>query len=732
MEDSSKIVLKFLGRFGLLLIISLFPELIGEESRNFLKGRLTNNYPLVIGSIGILALFLYTLWEERDKLFVQGKLSSTPQNVSQKSIKKIRIGLYKRYDNRITNKLLDRLPINLVLKYSMEGTTTKAPLYDNKTIRSSKIKEELLSLFKKHRGRLLIVGEPGTGKTTLLLRLALLMLEREAYQIPIIINMATWRPRFSSIEAWFSELLPQEGFTKGLVRQLIKENRLLPLFDGLDEIATENRRSCLEVIGKYGKNQNRRYVICSRIEEYIQSSDAPVYCQVMIKPLTLKHIKTGLMELNSPEVKGILDAIRKDKLLADAIRTPFYLNIVQLLFSSMKSWDELRFYENSVEKRKQEIVAKFVKETTNTFSNRYSDQANKWLAFLADRMNQNELVTFELVNLQYNWSDLSKGQIRSAKLLNGFVNHSVLGIFKLLAYVFSLAPLYGIIRWLTDDSKNNIDLINSIEHAFFYGIGLAVAGGSIYGLIKGLLGEIGEIKTKDRINWSRPELKGIIKPVLKFNLVFGVVIGIIGGLDREAGDLSIPVILSLVLWIFAFLGEEWGIGRYGNRVLNILSYPFRLFIRLLVNLGKGFGFGIMLTFLIFIFINLGRELALEPVRSIKNDLVKGVVEGFFLGILITIYVFLNQIIYFLPNQIENTQSYLQIKKPYQRFYGSIRLFYFSILQYFHIKYILCKKGLLPKRLVNFLDEATKNNILESEGGSWRFRHRILQDYFVDH
>jgi hypothetical protein len=31
---------------------------------------------------------------------------------------------------------------------------------------------------------------------------------------------------------------------------------------------------------------------------------------------------------------------------------------------------------------------------------------------------------------------------------------------------------------------------------------------------------------------------------------------------------------------------------------------------------------------------------------------------------------------------------------------------------------------------DFLKAATEQNILESDGGSWRFRHRILQEYFV--
>ena len=75
-------------------------------------------------------------------------------------------------------------------------------------------------------------------------------------------------------------------------------------------------------------------------------------------------------------------------------------------------------------------------------------------------------------------------------------------------------------------------------------------------------------------------------------------------------------------------------------------------------------------------------------------------------------------------------SFLKINKPYQRFYSSFWSLHFSILQHWHLCYLLRKKGLVPRRFPDFLIVATQQHILESDGGSWRFRHRILQEYFV--
>jgi hypothetical protein len=81
--------------------------------------------------------------------------------------------------------------------------------------------------------------------------------------------------------------------------------------------------------------------------------------------------------------------------------------------------------------------------------------------------------------------------------------------------------------------------------------------------------------------------------------------------------------------------------------------------------------------------------------------------------------------------LESNSLLIRINTPYQRFTVSMKHFYFSILQHFLLRYQLYKKGLLPLNLVDFLNEMTTRNIMETDGATWRFRHRIIQDYFAD-
>ena len=81
--------------------------------------------------------------------------------------------------------------------------------------------------------------------------------------------------------------------------------------------------------------------------------------------------------------------------------------------------------------------------------------------------------------------------------------------------------------------------------------------------------------------------------------------------------------------------------------------------------------------------------------------------------------------------IELQMPLLQITTPYQRFKSSAWPgLHLSILQHWLLRWQLYRAGVLPLRLVHFLNEMTACHLLETDGATWRFRHRILQEYFA--
>ncbi|MEM1240615.1 MAG: NACHT domain-containing protein [Cyanobacteria bacterium P01_H01_bin.26] len=124
--------------------------------------------------------------------------------------------------------------------------------------------------------KLLILGAPGAGKTTTLLKLAEALVEEalrpEQTLIPIIFELSTWKDDKQSIHDWLMEQLklnynidPKTG------ANWLKSGHLLPLLDGLDELGLKRQATCVEKINEFIRGLAYPHVVvCCRREEYAE------------------------------------------------------------------------------------------------------------------------------------------------------------------------------------------------------------------------------------------------------------------------------------------------------------------------------------------------------------------------------------------------------------------------------------------------------------------------------
>ncbi|MCI5131603.1 MAG: NACHT domain-containing protein, partial [Candidatus Electrothrix sp. EH2] len=119
--------------------------------------------------------------------------------------------------------------------------------------------------------RLAILGKPGSGKTVCLLRLVELLLEQASGDIrkplPIIFECSEWDGR--ELLPWMAwQLNRKYDIKEDIARQMVEERDILPLFDGLDELAAEKQGDFVRLFN--GLPNDRPQVVCCRVREYGQ------------------------------------------------------------------------------------------------------------------------------------------------------------------------------------------------------------------------------------------------------------------------------------------------------------------------------------------------------------------------------------------------------------------------------------------------------------------------------
>ena len=89
-------------------------------------------------------------------------------------------------------------------------------------------------------GRLVVLGEPGAGKTVLAIELLIRLLERrrrdKTMPVPVLISAAAYDTRLTW-EKWLAgHLVLRFAISPAAAARLVRDRRILPLVDGLDEM----------------------------------------------------------------------------------------------------------------------------------------------------------------------------------------------------------------------------------------------------------------------------------------------------------------------------------------------------------------------------------------------------------------------------------------------------------------------------------------------------------------
>ena len=260
------------------------------------------------------------------------------------SQEKLLIALETEIQQRMKQSLPNAVRIAFGLErqdYLVKKLWSTSSAQECNQVESSSISEaQLLEVFTlpELSQQLLILGEPGSGKTIMLLELAQSLLQRaktdESEPVPVLIDLSSWKDIEQPIFDWLlQELKEKYRISQDLAQRWIEANQLLPLLDGFDEVAPQFQEACACALNNWliGPLEQRPIgvVICSRQEEYCQLEKQLLnLCgAVYLTPWTDSQIRTYLLQLGLDE---IWRDVNQDEALKNLLTKPLFLSMFAL------------------------------------------------------------------------------------------------------------------------------------------------------------------------------------------------------------------------------------------------------------------------------------------------------------------------------------------------------------------------------------------------------------------
>ena len=257
---------------------------------------------------------------------------------------------------------------------------------------------------------LLILGEPGAGKTVTLLKLAESLIARTendlSQSLPVVMNLSSWAKRRQPIANWLVEELHKlYQVSKSLGKTWIEQQQLILLLDGLDEVEAKHRNNCVQALNNFLQEQGlTEMVVCSRISDYeALSARLRLRSSIYVHPLTPRQIDQYLGKAGE-QVAALKTLLQKNSELQAFASSPLILSVMSLAYRNC-ALDELPKI-NAIEAWRQSLFDAYIErmfQRRGTTKKYAKEKAKRWIIFLARKMADESQALFLIEKIQPSW-----------------------------------------------------------------------------------------------------------------------------------------------------------------------------------------------------------------------------------------------------------------------------------------------------------------------------------------
>jgi hypothetical protein len=411
--------------------------------------------------------------------------------------------------------------------------------------------------------RLVVLGEPGSGKTMLMVQLVLDLLRGRSPgdPVPVLVSLASWDPAHQGLHDWLAARLAVDhpalarprSADESPVARLLEERLITPVLDGLDEMPEQMRGRALAAISD-ALRPGEPVVVTCRDADYRAAVLPPAgagmtvrgAAVISLQPLDADTVADFLRRGGGSAVSGRWQSVLADlgtgTPVSQALTTPLMASLAQAIYNprSGERADQLPDPVELCHMADKEAIRAHLFDAFIPAAYRYrpdarwqAEEAMPWLVFLACHLEQ----TIKGPDLA--WWQLRLATQRAAQLASGLGLGLASGLAVGLTFGLTFRPVVGLVGGLIAGFFAGLGAglrepipsrglrlgIGRLAVGFTFGIGPGLVLGLFIGLYAGL---------KDGLSWG---LADGLSAGLTLGLV-GLVAGLASGLTAVPSDLT--------------------------------------------------------------------------------------------------------------------------------------------------------------------------------------------------